>query len=353
MSKNNNSEAAVLDTVFEDNLIFNKKGYKDRKLTKEELELNELYNSIEINSPEVGSVVNLKYVGKTADGDTYLFDGNYKDYIRVDAKGQEKTVMSNISVGENIDVLITSIGSKDNMFKGSVSSIHIKHVIGHVIESNPAGYTVDIVYQGNKMKCFMPNYLAGINKISDPKSLVGQKLEVILENYDFKRRSGVVSRRKYLETLIEDEIKTIEVGSEYTGSITDKTDYGVFVEFKQSLTGMIHKSNLSPDTKLSDLKPGDDINFFVREIIDNKIILTQTLKETAWDTIQEGQVYQGRVLSSKKVGFLVALDDSTTGMIRHIDLEESNMSVTEGETVNVEVVAFNKKARIITLKLIQ
>lgn len=350
MSKNNSNEVSVLDdTIFDDNLTFGKKGYNNRQLTTKDKELNDLYDSIETNVPNVGEVFNLEYVGLV--GDTYLFNGNFKDYVRVDAKNQEKTVMENISVGEKIDVIITSIGLKDNLIRGSVSTIHIKHVIGHITESNPAGYTVEIVYHGQKLKCFMPNYLAGINKISDPKSLVGQKLEVILENYDVKRKSGIVSRRKYLETLIEDEIKSISVGSEYTGSITDKTDYGVFVEFKQSLTGMIHKSNLAPETNLSELKPGDDINFFVSEIIDNRIILTQVLRETAWDTISEGKVYTGKVLSNKRVGFLVALDESTTGLIRHVDLEESNTQLTEGQMVEVEVVAFNKKSRIITLSL--
>ena len=34
----------------------------------------------------------------------------------------------------------------------------------------------------------MPNYLAGINKISNPKSLVGQKFEVMIENIDTREK---------------------------------------------------------------------------------------------------------------------------------------------------------------------
>ena len=95
---------------------------------------------------------------------------------------------------------------------------------------------------------------------------------------------------------------------------------------------MIHKSNLAPTTQLSKLSPGDEINFFVREIIDNKIILTQVLKETVWDTIAEGDVYTGRVLTNKKVGYLVALDDSTTGLIKHSDLEDG-LTLEDGQDI--------------------
>lgn len=348
MRKNNNNEVAVLDTVFADNLTFGKKGYNKRQLNDNELLFNEMLDNIDLNVPVAGTVASVVFVGQY--GDSYLFDGGFKDYIRVDAKSQEKLAMQSFSIGDTVDVLITSIGMKDNLIRGSVSSVYIKYVIGNVIESNPAGYSVEINYIGVKMKCFMPNYLAGINKISNPKSLVGQKFEVMIENIDTKRKSGVVSRRKYLETLIDDEIKTINVGSEYTGVITDKTDYGVFVEFKQSLTGMIHKSNLAPTTQLSKLSPGDEINFFVREIIDNKIILTQVLKETVWDTIAEGDVYTGRVLTNKKVGYLVALDDSTTGLIKHSDLEDG-LTLEDGQDIQVKVEAFNKKLRIITLKI--
>lgn len=348
MENKNNPEVALLDNVFEDNITFGKKGYRERTLTKEERELEDLYNKVEIKLARPGDIFNLKYIGTTKD--SFLFEGDFKDYVRVDDRYQEKLVMSNLEVGEYIDVLITS-NDKDGIIKGSVSSLHIKHVIGHILDSNPAGYTVDIIYQGNKMKCFMPNYLAGINKINDPKSLIGKKMEVILENYDNRRRTGVVSRRKYLESLIEEEIKTVEVGVEYIGNITDKTDYGVFVEFKQSLTGMIHKSNLAPDVKLSDMNPGDEIKFFIREIIESKIILTQVMKETVWDSIEVGQVHKGKVTVSNKKGFLVSLDDSTTGLIPHVDLEEIGAKISEGDKIKVEVLAFNKKYRIITLAL--
>jgi hypothetical protein len=40
-----------------------------------------------------------------------------------------------------------------------------------------------------------------------------------------------------------------------------------------------------------EIKPGQ-IEFYIKEIIKNKIILTQVLRETLWDTIKNGQVIE-------------------------------------------------------------
>jgi ribosomal protein S1 len=53
-------------------------------------------------------------------------------------------------------------------------------VLAHVKDLTPAGYDVDILYNGVTMQGFMPNTLAGVNKLHDPESIIGNKFNVII-----------------------------------------------------------------------------------------------------------------------------------------------------------------------------
>jgi hypothetical protein len=120
-------------------------------------------------------------------------------------------------------------------------------VIGRVKELTPAGYSVEIDYEGVTLSGFMPNTLAGINKLSNPESIVGETFEVMIETFSREEGTYIVSRKKYLQSLIPEAIKQLEFGKVYEGFVTGTTDYGAFVEFNDCLTGMIHKSNINPE----------------------------------------------------------------------------------------------------------
>ena len=159
----------------------------------------------------------------------------------------------------------------------------------------------------------MPNTLAGINKLYDPNSIVGQTFEVMIESYAEQEGTYIVSRRKYLQSLIPTAIKQLKYGEVYSGHVTGTTPFGVFVEFNECLTGMIHKANVNPEwqEKLTSIKPGFNIEFYIKEVIKDKIILTQILRETLWDNIKNGQTLSGVVRETKQFGTLVSLDDET------------------------------------------
>ena len=50
-----------------------------------------------------------------------------------------------------------------------------------VKELNPAGYDLEILFNGVTIPAFMPNTLAGVNKLYDPTSIVGKTLNVMVE----------------------------------------------------------------------------------------------------------------------------------------------------------------------------
>ena len=94
---------------------------------------------------------------------------------------------------------------------------------------------------------------------------------------------------------------------------------------------MIHKANVNPEwqDKLNQIKPGFEIEFYVKEIVKDKIILTQMLRETLWDTIKNGQVIDGVVKETKQFGVLVSLDEETMGLIHTSEVEKINKKFPE------------------------
>src|SRR5699024_3349008 len=91
----------------------------------------------------------------------------------------------------------------------------------------------------------------------------------------------VVSHKEYIKKIIPKRIEKLDIDDTiYTGEITGTTKFGVFVEFQEYLTGMIHVSELDEDTmqkhKKRILKPGTEIEFRVKEVTSqDRIILTQ------------------------------------------------------------------------------
>lgn len=326
-------------------------------------QLDALYANVNLKTPESGTVVRAKYEGAISEQFIFSFDG-FKDDIRVENKPSEAKYLKNCEVGDQVDVLITSVKHDQFFIKGSISSLYetMAHenlksleegesVTVYVKSLNPAGYDVDVMNGGVTLPGFMPNTLAGINKLYDPTSIVGDTFQVMIESYSEQEGTYIVSRRKYLQTLIPDAIQELEFNHLYSGNVTGTTPFGIFVEFNDCLTGMIHKANVTEEwqNRISEIKPGQAIEFYVKEIIKDKIILTQVLRETLWDTIHNGQVLKGKVKDVKQFGTLVILDDETVGLIHTSEMEKIGKRFTAEQEVKVKVLSVDRTSRKIFL----
>ena len=351
------------DLMYEDDSFKSKK----RKMTKEWQQMAALYEATLADMPKAGQVVCAEFQGKR--NDHYVFSVvGFKDDVRVDARPSESKYLKNSEKGDMIDVLIMNVNHDDFYIKGSIASLYetMAHknlksleegesVKAHIVSINPAGYDVEIIHGGVVLPAFMPNTLAGINKLFDQESIVGETFEVMIESYAEKEGTYIVSRRKYLQSLIPDEVKKLTYDQSYTGHVTGTTPFGVFVEFNECLTGMIHKANINPEwqDKIQEIKPGFQIEFYIKEIIKDrgnyKIILTQILRETLWDTISNGQVIDGTVKAVKQFGTLVNLDEETVGLIHTSEMDKINRKFSSGDNVKVKVLAVDRMSRKIFL----
>jgi small subunit ribosomal protein S1 len=345
-------------------LLFEEKSYRKGKNMSDK-DLDSLYNSIKLEIPQVGNVVRSNYRGIMANQFVFSVDG-FKDDVRVEDKPNEAKYLKNCNTGDEVDVLITEINQGQYFIKGSIASLYESRahenlksleegesVTAYVRSLNPAGYDVEITNGGVTLPGFMPNTLAGINKLYDPTSIVGDTFQVMIESFSEHEGTYIVSRRKYLQTLIPQEIGNLEFNTLYGGRVTGTTPFGIFVEFNECLTGMIHKANVTEEwqNRISDIKPGQEIEFYIKEIIKEKIILTQVLRETLWDNIKNGQVIDGRVKDVKQFGTLVILDSETVGLIHTSEMEKLGKKFVSGQDIKVKVLSVDRQSRKIFLTI--
>lgn len=339
-----------------------------KRNSKEYQSLMELYNSYPMIVPKAGQIINGIYQGLISEQYVFSVYG-LKDDIRIDERPSESKYIKNLEVGDSIDVLVTNVNNSDFFIKGSISELYesrahenlktlddTESVMASVKSLNPAGYEMEVMHAGVVLPGFMPNTLAGINKLYDPQSIVGDTFEVMIESYSDSEGTYIVSRKKYLQTLIPEEASKLEYGDVYNGHVTGTTPFGVFVEFNDCLTGMIHKANLREDWqgRIKEIQPGFEVEFYIKEVIKEKgkrikIILTQILRETLWDTIKNGQIIEGTVKDVKKFGTLINLDEETVGLIHTSEMKKINKSFDRGDNVKVKVLSVDRTSRKIFL----
>lgn len=347
---------------FEDKILKTKGDFSE--LNENYQKLYEEYNKSLSNIREVteGEIVRGTII--SINEHEIVVDFGYKDYIYVDMpKGN---LAKGLIPGGEIDVLVTKLQDDPFLIKGSITelikmNVHNKlkkyyeeklPLVAKVNELIPAGYMLDIYMDDVTIDAFMPNTLADVNKIANPESLVGETLNVMLETLQQEKGVYVVSRRKYLKTLIPEKIKKLKKNVVYTGEVTGTTPFGVFVQFNGCLTGMVHKVNVNIEwqKKWKQIVPGMAIDFYIKDITkSNKIILTQDLKESLWDKIKVGKILTGKVIDVKNFGALISLDYETMGLIQTTYLIKNNIKLDKGDKVKVKVISVIKDDRKIYL----
>jgi len=325
----------------------------------------EMYDAItDVTDVKVGQVLNTTIASESES--EILLDAGAKDYVRVQKSKYEIGFFEGKKFGEDIDVLIVSKTETPYNIVGSVaaiqeakvhdelSSIEFKGSVSvYVREITPAGYNLDINHEGVKLRAFMPHTLAGINKLHENarQEMLGTDIDVMIESFSRDKGTYIVSRRKYLKKLVPNAIKELRYNEVYEGHVTGTSPYGVFVEFNECLTGMVHKSNINPEfvDKIKDIEAGTEIVFYVKEIIKDRIILTQILTESLWDEIEAGQELTGTIKSIKAFGALIKLDDETVGLIPTSSLDNASQ-MEEGDEIDVEIITVDRLNRKIFLK---
>lgn len=284
------------------------------------------YNkSAEVESKELvtGSLVSVTDMN-VVDGDLLLTVNNGANNIYVDLSKENKffsmitnnnerftkdTFIEYIKVpelkknilGMNLVAKVETNAAKASLSDGIVENLMLQMkaqindptiaYMATIDSTNNGGYLVTIA---DTVKAFMPGSMAALNKITDFESLVGKTMEVMVENYDPKY-GFVVSRKKYLKHIIPSIVQNFAAevkknpNAIYSGKVTGTTNFGIFVELTEYLTGMIHKSTASEELlyKLhnGEIQPNDNIEVYVHKIENGRIIFSDIEPEARGEII--------------------------------------------------------------------
>lgn len=333
---------------------------------KEVLELDAAYNqSFEYGFLKAGKAVTGTLMSK--DGGFATFSTYGKSHVQVPLSYEEAQIISNLNVGDKINILITDVVEERNDYIvwGSISQMKQNEVreflekayneslvmSAKVVQHNSGGFICEVIMENVMVSIFMPHVAASLTRIENVEEWIGREISIILDKATRDNKTSYIcSHKKFLNTQIPAVMANLKPGGEYTGQITGKTDFAIFVIFNECLTGMIHKSNL--EDSLNDYNIGEKINFFVKDIIKDRLFLTQVLRESLWDSIAVGDELTGKVASIKDFGIMVQLDYETKGLLHRSTLRgRSPDEWDRDETIYVKVTAVNKSNRQITLAL--
>jgi predicted RNA-binding protein with RPS1 domain len=166
-----------------------------------------------------------------------------------------------------------------------------KAYVAHVLSANQGGFVVEI--QG-AVKAFLPYSLISTLK-SDvatyQEKYLDNDIEVMVESYNPVYKTFVVSRVKYLEynkpAILNQLIEKLNQNPNMTveATITNATDFGVFVVVDEYITGMLHKTLVSDDLRQmmrdGTVPVGEKIDVYFHRIEneDNRIIFSDVALE--------------------------------------------------------------------------
>ena len=158
-----------------------------------------------------------------------------------------------------------------------------------ILSVNRGGFIVEIM---DTIKAFMPASMAAANRVTDFDSMIGKRLEVMIESmidsWD-PNIKFVVSRKKFIRTMLPVKIQKLKEQLKenkdmiFTGHVTGHTEFGIFVELDDFITGMLHKTLVRDETREqmnnNSIEPGTEIQVYVHKIEGNRVILSDVPSE--------------------------------------------------------------------------
>jgi small subunit ribosomal protein S1 len=240
-------------------------------------------------------------------------------------------------------------------------------VRGKVTKKIKGGLLVDI-----GVNVFLPASQVDIRRPADIGDYLDREIDCVILKIDEARRNIVVSRRKLIETIREEQKKKllaeIEVGQLRTGTVKNIADFGAFVDLG-GIDGLLHITDMSWGriNHPSDMvKIDDQIEVMVLHVDKEREKIALGLKQkqpSPWQGVEAkypvGTRVQGEVVNVMSYGAFVKLEEGIEGLV-HISemswtkrINHPSELVQIGDQVEVVVLGINREKQEISLGMKQ
>ena len=284
--------------------------------------------------------------------------------------GDEVDVLvKNMETGEGFPVLSRAdavrLRAWDDLEKAFEEDTPVK---GRVIERIKGGLRVDV----DGIPAFLPGSQVDIRPVRNLDSLRGREIEAKVIKLNRKRSNIVLSRKAILEERDAgrkgETLNQIEEDIIVEGQIKNLTDYGAFVDLG-GLDGLLHVTDMSWGRLQNPgemFKVGDSVQVKVLRFDRGRERVSLGYKQLLpdpWETIEErfplGTRITGKIASVTDYGAFVELEPGVEGLVHVSEMSWSkrvkhpSKIVNPGDTVEVEVLGVDPKARRISLGMKQ
>src|SRR5687767_8300991 len=329
---------------------------------------------------EEGEVVRGTVVGLSERG--VVIDFGYKSEGIVNPAEFTENGQLTVKAGDEVEVLVKSMETADGLpVLSRADAVRMKawddlekayreglSVKGRVIDRIKGGLRVDI----DGIAAFLPGSQVDVRPVRNLDSLRNQVIEAKVIKLNRKRSNVVLSRKAVIEqenTGRKDQtLQQIEEDIVVEGQIKNLTDYGAFVDLG-GVDGLLHVTDMSWGRLQNPnelFRVGDNIQVkvlkFDRERERVSLGYKQLLPDP-WSSVEErfpvGTRVNGKVASVADYGAFVELENGVEGLVHVSEMSWSkrvkhpSKVVNPGDTVEVEVLSVDPKARRISLGMKQ
>ncbi|MBR5671795.1 MAG: 30S ribosomal protein S1 [Bacteroidales bacterium] len=190
---------------------------------------------------------------------------------------------------------------------------------------------------------------------------VGDEVEAVVLSLDRDERKMSLGIKQLKPDPWANIVEEYPIGSKHTAVVRNITNFGVFVELKEGVEGLVHISDLSWTKKIKHpsevVAVGDKIDVVVLDVdqaIRRLSLGHKQLEESPWEEYESvytiGSVHDGTIVSMNDKGAVVALAEGIEGFASNRQLvKEDGSNPAVGEVLPFRVLEFNKASRKVTL----
>ncbi|HEY0077043.1 MAG TPA: 30S ribosomal protein S1 [Pyrinomonadaceae bacterium] len=327
-----------------------------------------------------GSVVSGTVVGITERG--VVIDFGFKSEGLVDQAEFMEGGTLTIKPGDTVEVLIKSMETQEGVpILSRADAVRMRAwdelerayregtpVKGRITERVKGGLRVDV----DGVAAFLPGSQVDTRPVRNLEALRNQEIEAKVIKLNRKRSNVVLSRKAVMDEKNDDQkgrtLDQLEESIIVEGQIKNLTDYGAFVDLG-GIDGLLHVTDMSwgrLQNPAELFKVGESVQVkvlkFDRERERVSLGYKQLLPDP-WESVEErfviGSRVQGQVASVTDYGAFIELEPGVEGLVHVSEMSWSKRMkhpskiVGVGETVEVEVLGVDPKARRISLGMKQ
>ncbi len=327
-----------------------------------------------------GSVVRGKVVGITERG--VVIDFGFKSEGIVAQEEFMEAGELTVKRGDEVEVLIKSMETQEGVpILSRADAVRMRAwddlekayregtpVKGRITERVKGGLRVDV----DGVAAFLPGSQVDTRPVRNLESLRNQEIEAKVIKLNRKRSNVVLSRKAVLDEQNEGKkgqtLDQLEEGIIVEGQIKNLTDYGAFVDLG-GIDGLLHVTDMSwgrLQNPAELFKVGETVQVKVMKFDRDRERVSLGYKQLLpdpWESVEEryvnGTKLQGKIASVTDYGAFIELEHGVEGLVHVSEMSWSKRMkhpskiVNVGDTVDVEVLGVDPKARRISLGMKQ